>query len=249
MFIFALSSFIYAQEAADKTEAKEIEKASTERSVDGEEMAEGEEGNEEDKKSVENIEGTWKAYVFNRKLRDFEGSVGIRKMGDVYIIRGVSKDHKIAWRGSGTFTGDTLEYTYTIIGHNIHGKSVLRLDLPEFEEGELKAIKEAGDEKTTEEDTAKKEESKDEKAEKKIKKIKELTKNKDLNVMTLEGDFKEGYIKKNKPGKEKWVKLRVEPDKKVEKQVEAQMDEEKKAAEKAEQEALVKVKIKDKNDR
>ncbi len=88
------------------------------------------------------VEGVWQGQIKGRHNRDFTADIGIKKVGDVYIIRGVSKDKRISWYGKGTFNGGTLEYTYKVRRSIIRGKGTLTLSKDkkmkltgEFEEG------------------------------------------------------------------------------------------------------------------
>ncbi len=91
---------------------------------------------------ADSVEGVWRGLIKGRKSRDFTADIGVRKVGDFYIIRGISKDKKISWYGKGTFNGGTLEYTYKVRRSSIQGKATLTITKDkkmklagEFEEG------------------------------------------------------------------------------------------------------------------
>ncbi len=95
----------------------------------------------EDSQKSTGIVGVWKGKINRRHYKTFEASIGIRKVANVYEIRGVSKDQRIIWFGKGTLNGNILEYTYRIRNTGVIGKSTLTLSndgtklAGKFEEG------------------------------------------------------------------------------------------------------------------
>ena len=73
------------------------------------------------------IEGVWEGTIKQRKKSDFSADIGVKKMGDGFYIRGVSKDKQVMWYGNGTLSGGTLEYKYKVRYTNIEGTASLKL--------------------------------------------------------------------------------------------------------------------------
>ncbi|MDH5680773.1 MAG: hypothetical protein OEZ36_04235 [Spirochaetota bacterium] len=73
------------------------------------------------------VEGSWTALVRGRNNKSFSAHVGIKKVGKIYQVKGVSNDRRIIWYGEGNFSGGTFTYTYRVRFSPVKGKGTLKL--------------------------------------------------------------------------------------------------------------------------